>query len=71
MLNAWILKFGFFSTILTFTLLFYSENSYSEIYKWVDENGIVHFSDDLKKIPEEYRGRVEKPISSEKEKEPS
>jgi hypothetical protein len=45
--------------------------AWGTIYKWVDENGIVHFSDDLKNIPEEYRGRVEKPISSEKAKEPS
>jgi hypothetical protein len=59
MLNAWILKFGFFSTILTFTLLFYSENSYSEIYKWVDEKGEVHFTDNPADIPSKYFNQVE------------
>lgn len=59
MLNAWILKFGFFSIILTFTLLFYSENSYSEIYKWVDEKGEVHFTDNPADIPSKYFNQVE------------
>ena len=30
-----------------------------EVYKWVDEKGTIHFSDDLSSIPENYRAGVE------------
>src|SRR4030043_265735 len=33
--------------------------SYGEMYKWVDEKGVVHFTDDLSKIPEKYREDAE------------
>jgi clan AA aspartic protease (TIGR02281 family) len=29
--------------------------AYAEMYKWVDEKGTVHFTDDLSKIPEKHR----------------
>lgn len=29
-----------------------------EIYRWTDEKGVVHFTDDASKIPEPYSGRV-------------
>jgi clan AA aspartic protease (TIGR02281 family) len=32
---------------------------YGEMYKWVDEKGTVHFTDDLSKIPEKYQSDVE------------
>jgi hypothetical protein len=38
------------------TLLFISSTSYAEIYKWVDENGKVHYSD---KKPDEDKLKVE------------
>ncbi len=31
----------------------------AEMYKWVDDKGTVHFTDDLSSIPEKYRGDVE------------
>ncbi len=31
-----------------------------EIYRWVDEKGIVHFSDDLSLVPEIYRDQIPK-----------
>jgi len=34
-------------------------SSYGEMYRWVDEKGTVHFSDDLSSIPEKYRPHVE------------
>jgi clan AA aspartic protease (TIGR02281 family) len=34
-------------------------SSYGEMYKWVDENGSVHFTDDLSNIPEKYREDAE------------
>ncbi len=34
--------------------------SAGEIYRWTDEKGTVHFTDDLSKIPKPYLHRVEK-----------
>ncbi|HUL32089.1 MAG TPA: retroviral-like aspartic protease family protein [Thermodesulfobacteriota bacterium] len=34
-------------------------SSYGDMYKWVDEKGRVHFTDDLSTIPEKYREDVE------------
>jgi clan AA aspartic protease (TIGR02281 family) len=46
--------------ILTFILLAVMvPSSYGEMYKWVDEKGTVHFTDDLSKIPEKYRSDAE------------
>ena len=33
--------------------------SYGDMYKWVDEKGTVHFTDDISTIPEKYRQDVE------------
>jgi len=33
--------------------------AYAEMYKWVDEKGTVHFTDDPSKVPEKYRSDVE------------
>jgi len=43
--------------ILVF-LIFISPVYAGPIYKWTDENGVVHFSDDLSKVPPAYRDRV-------------
>jgi Domain of unknown function (DUF4124) len=49
----------------------------AEIYRWTDETGTVHFTDDPLKIPEKYSDRVEKkklmpdqPASVEKTESP-
>ena len=34
-------------------------SSYGEMYKWMDEKGTVHFTDDLSSIPEKYRQDAE------------
>ena len=31
-----------------------------EVYRWVDEKGIVHFTDDLSQVPEKYREKIQK-----------
>jgi clan AA aspartic protease (TIGR02281 family) len=36
--------------------------AYTEIYKWVDRDGNVHFSDTLSSIPPEYRDRIEERV---------
>jgi hypothetical protein len=33
--------------------------AYAEFYKWVDDKGTVHFTDDYSKVPTSYRDRVE------------
>ena len=50
--------------ILRFLLLFIMmavlvPSSHGEMYKWVDEKGTVHFTDDLSSIPEKYRQDAE------------
>ncbi len=45
--------------------LFSTEFSFAEVYKWVDEKGVVHFTDDFIQIPEKYRPKVETSGSSE------
>jgi hypothetical protein len=41
-------------------LLFLAEFSFAEVYKWVDEKGVVHFTDDVIQIPEKYRSQIER-----------
>jgi chromosome segregation ATPase len=41
-------------------LLSAAELSFAETYKWVDERGVFHFTDDMMLIPEKYRSTVEK-----------
>lgn len=31
-----------------------------EVYRWVDEKGTVHFTDDLGQVPEKYREKIQK-----------
>jgi Domain of unknown function (DUF4124) len=51
-------------TILSL-ILFISEISIAEVYKWVDEKGVVYFTDDITQIPERYRPSAKKIESSE------
>lgn len=46
--------------LLCVTLLaFLTSPSYAEMYKWVDDKGTVHFTDDLSAIPEKFRESAE------------
>ncbi len=46
--------------LLCITLLAFSISPlYAEMYKWVDEKGTVHFTDDPSNIPEKYQGDAE------------
>jgi hypothetical protein len=46
--------------IIIIIILFFPLHSIGQIYKWVDEEGIVHFTDDSSKIPEKYLSKSEK-----------
>jgi hypothetical protein len=48
-------KFLIFLILLTFAAPAYA----ATIYKWVDEKGVVNFTDDSNKVPPAYRDRVE------------
>ena len=37
-----------------------SQGNGQEIYRWVDEKGILHFVDDLTQVPEKYRDQIQK-----------
>src|SRR4030067_3177704 len=39
-----------------------------ELYKWVDEKGTVHFSEDESSVPEKYRDQIEKKSVPEESK---
>ncbi len=46
-------------TLLIILLVVLVSPGYGEMYKWVDEKGTVHFTDDLSSIPEKYRQDAE------------
>ena len=50
---------------LTISLLIIPFLVHAEVYKWVDEKGTVHFTDDNSGIPEKYGQQVEKRSFSE------
>jgi hypothetical protein len=51
--------------LLSLIFLFSTEFSFAEIYKWVDDRGIVHFTDDFTQVPEKNRTKVERLGTSE------
>lgn len=46
------MRYAFLFVIL---LVIAGSPAYAEMYKWVDEKGTLHFTDDFSKIPEKYR----------------
>jgi len=47
------------SLLLFLVLIFSASYGNAEMYKWADERGNLHFTDDLSKIPEQYRPETE------------
>ncbi len=54
--------------VLVLFVLFISGTCLAEVYKWVDEKGAVHFTDDILLVPEKYRPKAET-IESPEERE--
>lgn len=46
--------------ILILLLVLPSVSHAADIYKWVDKDGTAHFTDDLSKVPPEYRDQVKR-----------
>ncbi len=48
--------------VLTFLLgcLLGYPSADAQVYKWIDDKGVVNFTDDPNKVPDQYRSRVEK-----------
>ena len=44
--------------VILFTFLI-SQISFAQVYKWVDNNGVTYFTDDLSQIPDKYRPKAE------------
>jgi hypothetical protein len=56
--------------ILSVTLFIFliSQISFAQVYKWTDEKGVTHFTDDITQVPEKYRPKSERvEIPEEKE----
>jgi chromosome segregation ATPase len=47
--------------ILLFLLIV--KPAFAEVYKWVDEKGVLHFTDDIMQIPEKYRTQIERLVT--------
>ena len=45
--------------ILILIFLFAATLAHAQVYKWVDEKGVVHFTDDMTQIPEKQRRAIE------------
>jgi archaellum component FlaC len=46
-------------TLIVIFLIFMAASlAQAEVYKWLDEKGIVHFTDDITQIPEKYRRTI-------------
>lgn len=54
---------------LIFLLMFLSASGNAQIYKWSDDKGVVHFTDDVTKIPDQYRSKTDKIGVTEEEVE--
>ena len=58
------------SLLTILTALLFAQPSSAQVYKWVDEKGSVHFTDDFLQIPEKYRLKTEQMEIKEKKLEP-
>jgi len=50
-------------------ILFFFQVSFAQVYKWIDEKGVTHFTDDSTQVPEKYQSKSEKIGTSEEKGE--
>lgn len=48
------------ATLIAFALLVFANPCWADIYKWVDESGVAHFTDDPAQVPKSSK-RASKP----------
>jgi chromosome segregation ATPase len=53
--------------VIILFILFISQIAFAQVYRWVDEKGVVYFTDDITQVPEKYRPNA-KIIGSSEEK---
>jgi len=52
-----------FVLLISFLIFLFSDTAYSEIYKWVDDKGEAHFTDNPSAIPPQYLNQIQrKPV---------
>ena len=55
--------------VIILFVFFISEIAFAQVYKWVDDKGVVHFTDDITQVPEKYRPKAERMGLSEDKEE--
>ena len=55
----------FIKFMLCLSIILFAFPAVSEIYKYVDENGDIHFTDDFSKVPVEQRSAVDTSVEYE------
>jgi len=58
------------SLLIILAAIFFVQISSAQVYKWVDEKGVVHFTDDMLQVPEKNRPKTEKMEIIEEKPEP-
>jgi len=53
------------SLVLALALVFLGSIAHAEVFKWIDEKGGVHFTEDWERIPEKYREKVKSRATEE------
>ena len=56
--------------VLAMFVLVESPSHAREVYRWVDEKGTIHFSEEESSVPEEYREKLEKKSLPDEAKQP-
>lgn len=46
--------------VIMLFVFFISEIAFAQVYKWVDDKGVVYFTDDITQVPEKYRPKAER-----------
>jgi len=55
--------------LVAFLVFLTSPMSFGEVYKWVDEKGVTHFTDDMTQVPEKFKPKAETVDTSEEKKD--
>jgi hypothetical protein len=51
-------------------LVFISQAAFADVYHWTDKQGVLHITNDIGNVPEEYRSEAEVIVTEPVEEEP-